>query len=153
MPPITTCAPPSVMGNGSDAACAVELARFVPKIEIRPPGATGVPGEKLAELRMPPAFRMGGSALAAISPVTCAVPEIAGGDTWAVMVMLAVAAAARGSHVPDQVPLPSDASPSGGSPFEKVATTVPPPTLLPQSSTTCACMATGQPAGTLNPGR
>ena len=135
MPPIRTCVPPSVVGRGRVAACAADVARLKPKTETSVPGASGVCPKKLAEFRMPPAFRIGGSALAAICPPTCAVPDMAGADVCAVRVMTAFAAAVRGCHVPDHVPLPSAASASGGSPLENVATICPFVMKFPQLST------------------
>ena len=55
----------------------------------------------------------------------------------------------RLSQVPDQLPSRSEASGSGGSPFEKVATTEPAVAGVPQSSTTRASIGAGKDAGTL----
>src|SRR5947209_4895923 len=49
------------------------------------------------------------------------------------------------------MPPPTPVSTSGGSPFEKLATTVAPVAAFPQSSTACTSIVCGQPAGELNP--
>ena len=53
--------------------------------------------------------------------------------------------------MPAQLPLLSELSVSGGSPFENDATTDPVFIGYPQSSSTCTITGCGQPAATVNP--
>src|SRR5579859_3248328 len=55
----------------------------------------------------------------------------------------------RLTHVPDQLPSPSETMESGASPLEKLLTTEPLVTGVPQSSMTRVCKAVGNDAGTL----
>src|SRR5580692_732282 len=56
-----------------------------------------------------------------------------------------------GTQVPDQLPLPIDSKPMGGSPSLKLTMTVPLLISFPQSSTTCTRIEVGHAAGATKP--
>ena len=85
-PPKSTCVSPSTVGSGREEALACAVARFEPKMEINPPGATGRCVVGAAALTTPAWFTTGAVAFAETIPVVIVDPDNAGVKELALIV-------------------------------------------------------------------
>ncbi len=133
-------------------ALAVPVARFEPKIEMNPPGATGSGILGAAALTIPAMLTTGAVAFAETTEATVVEPDSNGANEPALTVTFTTPPAIScGNHVPAHCPFPVDCIVTAGSPDEKEATTDPAVSGEPQSSTISTCNGTGRAAVMFEP--
>src|SRR5580704_3237731 len=147
LPAMITVASARVVPKGTEFADAVPFPRFWPNSETMDPGESGACAAKVAPFTA--ALSTGAIDEAPNPPVTARVP------VRLLVGSLAVIVTVTGPVLPDRqvfchVPPCTRSKLSRGSPLENDAVTLPVFSALPQSSLTCASIATGHAAGTPN---